>query len=492
MKKSRVCFLAVLIPLLSSHQLAYSSPQPSQTDAIFAKWDKPSSPGCALAVIKDGEVLYTRGYGMADLEHDVPISPNSVFYICSTSKQFVTMSILLLEEQGTLSLDADVRTFIPEIPEYARSITIRHLIHHTSGIRDYLTLWRLSGRDHLDHIPEDAVLQMICRQKELNFTPGTKFLYSNSCYFLLAVIVKRASGETLREFAHKHIFEPLGMNNSHFHDDNQHIIKHRAFGYTKTDDGGFGNLITRFDLVGSGGLYTTVEDLYLWDQNFYDNKLGKGSPELIERMLVNGKFSNGEEVDYAFALRHGTYRGAKTVAHAGALGGYKAQLLRFPEHKFSVVILSNLANFNPTARAFEVADMYLADHLEPKVAKADKSPKSKPEASDTLRLSKKQLAEFVGAYYSDELDVTYRISRQDRQLFLSVNNRPKIAMKPSGKDAFSKPFKLFFRRDEHERVVGFTIDAGRVTNLNFMRKSVEGTPIINQLQLWKKESSSKE
>lgn len=475
MKNSCVRFLAVLIPLLFSQQLASSSPRPSKTDAIFAKWDKPNSPGCALAIIKDGEVLYTRGYGLADLEHNVPISPSSVFYICSTSKQFVTMSILLLEEQGKLSLDDDVRKFIPEFPEYARSITIRHLVHHTSGIRDYLTLWRLSGRSHLDHVPEDAVLQLICQQKELNFTPGTKYLYSNSCYFLLAVIVKRVSGETLREFAQAHIFEPLGMKNSHFHDDNQHIIKNRAFGYTKADGGGFGNLISRFALVGSGGLYTTVEDLYLWDQNFYDNKLGKGGPELIERMLVNGKFNNGKKVGYAFALRHGTYRGAKTVAHAGSLGGYKAQLLRFPEHKFSVIILGNLADFDPTARAFEVADIYLADHLEPKVAKAKKSSKSRPKARKTLALSDKKSAEFVGVYYSAELNVTYRISRQDDQLFLSVDNQPKVAMKPSGKDAFSKPFKLFFRRDEHKRVVGFTVDAGRVTKLKFTRRSVKGT-----------------
>lgn len=475
MEKSHVRFLAVLIPLLSSQQLACSSPRTSQIDEIFTKWDKSSSPGCVLAVIKDGKVLYQRGYGMADLEHDVPISPNSVFYVGSTSKQFVTLSILLLEEQGKLSLDADIRKFIPEFPEYARSITIRHLIHHTSGIRDYLTLWRLSGRDHLDHMPEDAVLRMICRQKELNFTPGTKYLYSNSCYFLLADIVKQVSGEPLREFAHEHIFEPLGMKNSHFHDDNRHIIKNRAFGYTKTGDGGFGNLITRFDLVGSGGLYTTVEDLSLWDQNFYDNKLGKGGPELIERMLVNGKFSNGEEVDYAFALRHGTYRGAKTVSHAGALGGYKTQLLRFPEHEFSVVILSNLANFNPTARAFEVADIYPAEHLEPKAAKAQESSESQPEAIETSPLLNKTLAEFAGTYYSVELDVTYRISSQDDQLFLSANNQPKVVMKPSGKDAFSGRIKLIFRRDEHERVVGFTVDAGRVTNLKFMRKSIEGT-----------------
>lgn len=189
----------------------------SKVDNIFAKWDKPTSPGCALAIIKDGEIIYKRGYGMADLEHDIPISSKTVFYIGSTSKQFVAMSLLLLTEQDKLSLDDDIRKFAPEFPQYDKTITIRHLIHHTSGIRDYLSLWDLSGKNYLDYISEDAVLDLICNQKELNFTPGEKFLYSNSGYFLLAVIIKRASGKSLREFAQENIFEPLDMKNSHFH-----------------------------------------------------------------------------------------------------------------------------------------------------------------------------------------------------------------------------------------------------------------------------------
>ncbi|MEA3436536.1 MAG: serine hydrolase domain-containing protein, partial [Thermodesulfobacteriota bacterium] len=272
---------------------------------------------------------------MADLEHNIHISPSTIFYIGSVSKQFVTMCILLLEEQEKLNLDDEIQEYLPDFPQYGTPLTIRHFIHHTSGVRDFLTLWTLSGNDYLDHIDEDAVYRLIKRQKALNFTPGDKYLYSNSCYFMLAMIVEKVSGQSLKEFARENIFEKLGMLNSHFHDDYLHIIKNRAFSYEPIEDG-FNNLIMRFDLVGSGGLYTNIEDLYLWDQNFYKNELGKGGPEAIERMHEEGILNNGESAGYAFALRNGTYRGLRTVSHGGSLAGYRAQLMRFPEQHFSV------------------------------------------------------------------------------------------------------------------------------------------------------------
>ena len=471
MRRNLHVFL-LLVLLIGVNQVAVGQDTNSLTakiDSLFSPWDKHTSPGCALGIIKDGQHIYTRGYGMADLEHDLSISSKSVFYIGSTSKQFVTFSILLLAAEQLLSIDEDIRKYIPEFPEYDKPITIRHLIHHTSGIRDYLTLWRLSGRDYLDYMPEDAVLNMICNQKELNFTPGTQYLYSNSCYFLLSVIVNRVSGKSLREFAQQNIFEPLGMNSSHFHDDNGHIIKNRAFGYMQKDDGSFRNLIMRFDLVGSGGLYTTVDDLFLWNQNFYQNKLA-GGQSIIRTMLTNGRFSNGEEVDYAFALRNDVYRGAKTVSHGGALAGYRAQLLRFPQHRFSVIILSNLANFNPTQMAYKVADVYLAEHLTPVdiTGEPDVEAKLKEPA---FELTSEKLNEFVGDYYSDELETIYKITSESGQLFVQVGQNPKIALEGSAKDTFSRNFTIRFQRDGKQRVSGFRVNAGRVTNLKFARRN---------------------
>ena len=330
-------------------------------DSLFIDWNKPDVPGCAIGIIKDGKLIYSSGYGIGDLEHDVEITPSSVFYIGSVSKQFVAFSILLLEEQGKLSLDDRIQKFLPDFPEYQSPLTIRHFIHHTSGVRDYLTLMYLQGRDYLDNTDVDEVYDLIIRQKELNFTPGEKFLYSNSCYFMLAMIVEKASGQSLKMFAQEHIFGPLGMNNSIFYDDNTDLIKNRVFSYMKSGEDGFLNLIMRFDLVGSGGVYTNVEDLFLWDQNFYNNKLGKGGQEIIQKMHVEGLLNNGESCGYAFGLNNGTYKGLKTVSHGGALAGYRAQLIRFPDEKFSVIMLANRGDANPTAKSFQMADMFLQE-----------------------------------------------------------------------------------------------------------------------------------
>ena len=440
-----------------------------QVDALFAEWDKLDSPGCALGVIKDGKLIYARGYGMADLEHNIPITPNSIFYVGSVSKQFVAMCILLLEESGKLSLDDEVQKFIPELPRYEKPITIRHLIHHTSGLRDYLTLWRLSGRNYLDYMNDEAVLELICRQKELNFLPGEEFLYSNSGYFLLAEIVKRASGKSLKEFASENIFKPLGMKHSHFHDDHHHIIKNRAFGYMKLENGQFGNLFMRFDLVGSGGLYTTVEDLFLWDQNFYHNKLGNGTPELINKMLTRGKLNNGEELDYATALQHGIYRGEKTISHGGALGGYRAQLLRFPELNFSVIILSNLDRFNPTEMAYKVTDIFLANYLGPREIKTEQA-QTTQESSPEIHLKPEQLEEYTGRYFSDELQVFYNFKVIDSKLWLHIFNNPPIPLRAMDKDVFESQFRIKFQRGVNGEIMGFRLDAGRVKNLFFERK----------------------
>lgn len=468
-----ICFLAIgqIIVFMATAQ--NHATIETRVDALFSKWDSPNSPGCALAVIQDGKTIYKKGYGMADLEHDIAITPASVFYIGSTSKQFVTMSILLLEEQGKLSLDDNIREYLPEMPEYDRPITIRHLFHHTSGIRDYLTLWSLAGRSYLDFMSEDAVFAMICRQKELNFSPGDRYLYSNSCYFLLSIIVKRASGFTLREYAEKHIFRPLRMVHSHFHDDVEYIIKNRAFGYSEKDDGSFGNLHMRFSLVGSGGLYTNVEDLFLWDQNFYKNKLGKGGPELIKKMLTNGKLADGTKLDYAAALRNGTYRGLRTVDHGGALGGYRAQLLRFPDQKFSVIILANVNRFNPSRMAQRVADIYLENELDPIPSQADRTGRRDSGSRDdtlTFRLSDQDRDSMIGRYYSDELDISYIITSEQEGQFIRAGHNPKITITALRKDRFRVDgMTLTFHRDGNDEITGFSVDAGRVTDIKFAK-----------------------
>lgn len=360
MKNSFLLVLCFIVFLPLSGQIR----EREAIDSLFADWNKTNVPGCALGIIKDDKLVYSRGYGSADLEHELEITPSSVFYIGSVSKQFVTFSILLLEEQGKLNLDDRIQKFLPDFPEYGSPLTIRHFIHHTSGVRDYLTLMYLKGRNYLDDMDPDEVYELIRRQKELNFSPGEKYLYSNSCYFMLAMIVEKASGQTLKNFAQQHIFEPLGMKSTIFYDDNTDLIKNRVFSYRPSKDAnGFDNLIMRFDLVGSGGVYSNIEDLFLWDQNFYHNKLGKGGQEIIEKMHTEGLLNSGESSGYAFALNNGNYKGLKTVSHGGSLAGYRAQLMRFPEQHFSVILLANRGDANPTALSYQVADIILENEF---------------------------------------------------------------------------------------------------------------------------------
>jgi CubicO group peptidase (beta-lactamase class C family) len=349
-------FLAIgLTATLHAQMLATVTP--AQVDKIFAKWNKPDSPGCALAVLQNGGVVYERGYGRADVEHDAAITPTTPFHVASVSKQFTAAAVLLLAERGKLSLDDDVRKYIPELPDFGVTMRIHHLLHHTSGLRDQWDLLQLAGwRYSLNLITDADAMSLITRQKNLNFPPGSKYLYSNTGFTLLGQIVKRVSGLSLREFTTKDIFEPLGMTNTHFRDDHAEIIKGEALGYVPTKDGRFRLSVTNFYTVGATSLYTTVEDLAKWDENFYSPKVG--GPDFTLLMTQTEKLSSGKGNDYALGLVLGKYRGLPTVEHSGSDAGYRSNIIRFPQQHFSVVSLCNIP-VNPAVLNRKVADLYL-------------------------------------------------------------------------------------------------------------------------------------
>ncbi|MEX2114790.1 MAG: serine hydrolase domain-containing protein [Pirellulales bacterium] len=355
-----------------------------EIDRIFATWDKPDSPGMVVAVIRDEQIVYQRGYGMANLEHDIPMSPEAVFYIASTSKQFTAACIQLLVRQGKFALDDEVRKYIPELPDYGRPLTIRHLVHHTAGLRDYLALASIAGKTTWGLSLDDAV-RSIVRQRELGFMPGDEFSYSNSGYALMAEVVERASGKSLREYSQELIFEPLGMEHSVFRDDNSLIIKHRATGYDAAS-GGFRTNDAGIESVGSGNLWTTVGDLAKWDRNFYDEQLGKG---LTEELLTVGKLNDGQTLGYAFGLFVDEHRGLRRVQHGGAFAGFRTEMVRFPDQRLTVICLSNLGSVNPTALAGKVADLYLADRLQGESTEAE---------ATVVTWTPEQLAAAAGTY----------------------------------------------------------------------------------------------
>ena len=396
----------------------HSSPADSMTarvDKLFAQWDKPDSPGCALGIIKDGKLIYTHGYGMANLDYGIPLSSKSVFNIMSMSKQFTAMSILLLAKEGKLSLDDEIQKYLPEIPRYQNPITIRHLIYHTSGIRNYIGLTELAGVPSENvRLTDDDFLGLIARQKELNYKPGEEYLYNNSGYFLLGLIVKRASGKSLRQFAEENIFKPLDMYNTHFHDDRALVVKNRATGYEPRSHGGYSVVAITRESSGASGLYTTVEDLFAWDQNFYNNKLG-GGPELIRELLSTGMLNNGEKLNYAFGLVVGEYRGLKTVSHDGSGDGFGHEMARFPEQNFSVISLCNAGDINTYVSADQVADIFLAGQFKKEPEDVRETIRA---ASEIIRIPEKELASLTGLYFDPIKETTRLFYMKDGKLMI--------------------------------------------------------------------------
>ena len=334
-----------------------------KVDQIFSVYDKPGSPGCSLGFIRNNDFAYRKAYGSANLELGVPLSSQSVFYMGSVSKQFTAASVVLAAEQGYLSLDDDVHKYIPELPDYGHVVTLRQMIHQTSGFRDFFTLLSLSGHDVADFNSPEDIFKIVARQKGLNNIPGDEWIYSNTNYFLLGMVVKRATKKSLAEFAAENIFKPLRMSHTLFYDDRTLVVAGRVAAY---DSGGPDSFrvdwSTTYEVVGGGGLMSTVDDLLLWDRNFYSNRLGKGT--LVQELQTPGVLNNGNKISYAMGLDLGDYRGLPIVEHGGALFGYRTELLRFPEQELTVICLCNIENAVPENLAREVADLYLADELQ--------------------------------------------------------------------------------------------------------------------------------
>jgi CubicO group peptidase (beta-lactamase class C family) len=359
-------------------------------DKAFAAFDRSGSPGCALAVYRDGDIAYVRGYGEANLEHSVPITGRTIFDIGSTSKQFTAFAVLLLEREGKLSLDDDIRKYVPELQPMPRMITIRHLILHTSGLRDYLTLWSLAGMKTANWTTQRDAVQLIARQKQANFLAGDEWLYSNTGYLLLSEIVKRASGKSLPEFASERIFGPLGMVHTFYLDDHSRVVPFRAEGYVPRRGGGFSVEMSDFEQTGDGAVQTSVEDLLLWDRNFYHPRVGDSA--LLTKAQTVGILTNGKKLDYAAGLTIGAYRGLATVRHGGSWVGYRAELLRFPKVHTSIACLCNLGSANPSALAEKVADLVLAEQLQPRSSRGDN------DARAEIKVPIETLAALAGIY----------------------------------------------------------------------------------------------
>ena len=396
----------------------------SRVDAVFSDIDSTDSPGCALAVVRGGKIVYQDGYGMASLELSVPITPRTVFDIGSTEKQFAATAMLLLQKDGKLALSDDIRKYLPEIPDYGRVITIDDLLHHTSGLRDYIGLLELAGHREEDVTTDGDAMFLLSRQKGLDFPPGTRHRYSNTGYFLLSQIARRVAGVTLGAFARDRILAPLGMSDSLYLDDHTRVVPGKASSYAPRKGGGFGLDASNWEQTGDGGLQTTVLDLARWDGNFYSPVVGDEA--LVAALQTPGALSNGHVLKYARGLRVEEYRGLRAVSHGGAWAGFRAQLLRFPQERLSTIVLCNLANADPSRRARDVADLYLKDKLQPQ----------KPRPTSAGPVSADEIARWSGLYWNEPAGSLLRVRGADGRLFVRADEGAERELLLTGADRF--------------------------------------------------------
>lgn len=388
-----------------------------QIDAIFADYTEPNSPGVAVGVLQNGQLIFQKGYGNANLEYDIPVDPaKTVFPLCSTSKQFTVFAIMLLAEAGKLSLDDDIQKHLPELRDYGTSITIRQLANHTGGIRSDLHLLGMTGIHPDDFISRTMSQHLIYRQKALNFKPGEEFSYSNAGYALLADIVENVSGQDFVDYMQEAIFQPLGMNHSFVMEDVEEVIKNRAYGYAFYN-GHYVKDLMNFSLVGSSGVFTTIEDLAKWTLNFSNPKVGNAA--IFKEMRTVGILNNGYQTNAALGQFIGNHYGLKEIQHGGASASFRSHLGRFPEQDFAIMLLSNYSYINPRSKAMEVADIFLKPYFKKPVSK---------DTSKFVTIPSEKLATLTGNYFNTKYFYTRNIRfRNDSLLFI----RPEAPQNPS-------------------------------------------------------------
>ena len=475
--------LLLLAPLILAQNRAPTADAPRtgtelsrKVDELFGRWHTPKSPGAAVLIVDAGRVVHAKGYGMANLEHGVPIRPDTVFDIASVSKQFGAMAIALLEADGRITLDDDVRRHVPEVPTFGRTITLRHLVHHTSGIRDWPATLSIGGWNFQDVVSFSQILRMAYQQRDLNFTPGDEHLYSNTNYNLLAEVVARVSGKSFRAFCDERIFKPLGMNDTHFHDDHTEIVANSADSYRPGPDGRLRRAVSNLTALGSSSLFTTVNDLAKWIENLHSPNPLVGGPKVIARLHERGRLNDGTTIAYAFGQGIGEYRGFRVVNHGGSWAGYRSTLERFPDQRFAVAILANTADMNAGTLARQIADLYLADRLVPAPGAAPAPGAQTPAgrgggAPAAWQPAAADLQAYAGEFRSAELLTSYMLAVQGGQLVARHFRTGEYTLRPIERDRFQAPMfgEVRFMRGPDNTIVGFTASSGRVRNLKFDR-----------------------
>lgn len=442
-------------------------PYAPRIDSIFAPYAQGSNPGLAVGILKGGQLVFSKGYGLANLEHGLPFTPNTVSDIGSLAKQITSFAIVLLAQRKQLNLDDDIRKYLPEVPDFGQTITIRHLVHHTSGLREIYGMLEITGWKQGDAVRQEEALNLTRHSSELNFTPGARYAYCNTAYMLLAEIIQKASGKKFEDWMREEIFRPLGMDDTYVMDVQGELFPRCADSYTMSEQDVWIKLYDNSTVIGAGGIYTTLPDLARWCNNYRDGKLG--GIAAIQQMTQRGILNNGDTLNYAFGLETLPYRGLRRIQHTGASAGYRAALLYFPDADLAILVKSNFANFNSQATCERIADLLLADAFKesaPSLASINRA------ASRGSANTSGALQEFAGQYYCPELETSYTFQVEADTLIGLHRYNGRFKLQQVDGDRFSGPSylnTLRFERDKDGAIQGVRVSNGRVLNL-WMKK----------------------
>lgn len=436
-------------------------------DAIYANYQH--QPGAMVGIWKDGAVLFAKAYGLANLEHQVPFSTTTTSDIGSVAKQFTCYAILLLEQEGTLALDDDIRTYLPFVPAFEKPITIRHLMNHTSGLREIYSTEQVRGRRSGDAMFQEDVIQLVERQQELNFTPGSQFMYCNTAYALLAEIVETVSGLSFEQWMFGHVFEPLGMQRTFIMDRQGEVFPEMAASYNLQADSVYTKEYDNNTLRGQGGIYSCLEDMMKWVGHLA-NELSRGSM-LMEKMTEPAVLNNGDTLNYAKGLYVNDFRGVQRIFHSGSSAGYRSGLVYYPEFDLGIFVNVNAPNVPLYETLDLITEFFLAEEMDP-IRDRSTNGGTAPRPSYTVGSID---TEWTGRYYSAELETAYDLFLKDGKLMGRHFRHGTFVLESKGEDSFQSDQSFFpeirFERNRQQKITGLRLSMGRAVQMYFEKQS---------------------
>ncbi|MGD1947288.1 MAG: serine hydrolase domain-containing protein [Croceivirga sp.] len=402
--------------------------QEKKINNLFNEWNSSTSPGASIAIIHNKDIVFQNSFGMANLEHNIPLSSTSLFNIASNSKQFTVFAILNLAKENKLSISDDIRSHIPELPNFEHKITIQNLMQHTHGIRGITPLLGMAGWNIEDVMTRESILDMLSNQKELDFKPGSGFSYNNSGYMLLAEIIERVSGSTFHDYLRMNIFEPLGMNTTVLFEDNEKVIPNVANPYYY-DGTTYKRGIRNFkDIVGNTGIRTSIQDISKWVNN-YESQI-VGAQDIFEKMVEPAVLSNGVKLNYCYGLKNSEFEGRQVISHGGAHIGYRSQILRFPSENLAIIVLSNNGSLDADGKAYKIAEILFKANGENSIDKAD--------SKNDLAMLNSENIDFSGFEGKFELQPGFimEFEQREEKLFITATGQGTFPLETIGERVF--------------------------------------------------------